>query len=563
MNVELFTLLSFVLFSITLVSSKCGHDLLPGINKMRYSIDVTELDLLNKEDPMNGFKKTVIDFTCHSGRTFVNTINKQTYSVPDQIKNVFMVPTGRLNRTITIYNSILDVQKALAVEAGIGVTEPLYGSFSASASYKDGEQIFQNATNFLSSADVVESVYFAQNERYLGHLFNEEMNLDLDMLPDNYTSDPKLYHEFIELYGTHYFSGAHFGGRMRLEVVTSSKLRETMDNDEIGANVDATFQEFLNVKAGVKYENKKISKAFSESSHITSSFFGGTVNLMDTDINWSMWWNSVASTPWFIKGHLAPLSDLLSIKNPKKNGMQLAVKGYIIYKSLPFYSKRLEDFISNNLYGLEQAHYLNNALNRLITSHDRLINYPLEAAHLIKEIEDYINPPKEWFDTKFCYGCLEQYDCLLDNNHFCSHVNQFKTAPRVSLSVFDKCELSIAYFPTGAFPWFENVRICLYTQTVTKYKPTTVLNHTNCAAPTKYTTTTAYAKQINICHFQQVRFNYDPDQVPGWFLNSEICSGDDVDEFLFCATVEELRLGMKENEFHHVFLKVAMKTKSF
>lgn len=151
----------------------CREDILPGLAKLAYSVDITELDLFPTDFfQRDGFKKPIIKLTCINNRKFRNTYNNEVYSIPDQILGVFMTPSGKSRGEAKIYNTVSDIQESLAIEVGLDVTVPLYGSFSSSNTYKRIEQTLNSQDEFISSISASVAGFRADATAGMDHLVN-------------------------------------------------------------------------------------------------------------------------------------------------------------------------------------------------------------------------------------------------------------------------------------------------------------------------------------------------------------------------------------------------------
>lgn len=123
------------------LGEECGSEygLLPGIQRMARGVDLTRLDLtvISADD---GFRNTLIDFTCKRGRLWSQPESDDTkWWWPDQVAGVNSVPGGTLLVTTTISEDTVEFKDSMkgkvtfAVEGGLG-------SFSSSVSVKKAEE---------------------------------------------------------------------------------------------------------------------------------------------------------------------------------------------------------------------------------------------------------------------------------------------------------------------------------------------------------------------------------------------------------------------------------------
>ncbi|XP_015681063.1 perforin-1-like [Protobothrops mucrosquamatus] len=171
----------------------------------------------------------------------------------------------------------------------------------------------------------------------------------LRSLPAKYRPDSRLeYHQLIGIYGTHFISHLHLGGRVR--DVTAVRVCETALD---GVSVDEV-KDCLSLEASANIgggkgslsaaykacEELKKKKSFKGSFHNTynerhTEVVGGEQNtdlLFSNEQNpegYKQWLESLRSMPELLSYSLKPLHSLLPKGDPKRNSLQQAVSEYI------------------------------------------------------------------------------------------------------------------------------------------------------------------------------------------------------------------------------------------
>ena len=131
-----------------LAKELCSGGLIPGIEKMARGIDITELDLFPTNLlQANGFRKTIMELTCDSQRTWKHPADTQgvEYKLPDQVAGINTNPAGVLDTKVEISGDTTEIKKSWSVKVGLSVDTGSYGAYSASSGYKDvQENVYKN-----------------------------------------------------------------------------------------------------------------------------------------------------------------------------------------------------------------------------------------------------------------------------------------------------------------------------------------------------------------------------------------------------------------------------------
>jgi hypothetical protein len=162
-----------------------------------------------------------------------------------------------MNANFRLHRTQQDVKRTMSLSAEVGL---IGGMFSSSASYKQFQQTISNSTKFTAEVEAFFSAtrsdfapYFALDlTKYAKQFVDSE-------LPKNYTENPQKFKEFIQVYGTHYFSSGRFGGLIRLYFEMNQSLLKTMSTNEIKANAMGSFLEILKANGAYNGELQTVS----------------------------------------------------------------------------------------------------------------------------------------------------------------------------------------------------------------------------------------------------------------------------------------------------------------
>ncbi|XP_059159772.1 perivitellin-2 67 kDa subunit-like [Physella acuta] len=354
---------------------------------------MAKLDLLPVEIVGDdGIMKPVFPLTCDDEREWKDAKGKK-YELPDQIWQITTVPGGYTTSEVSTSTSYSDVRSHLAssvsVDAAIGDF-----SFSISNTYKKMQTSITNGSRYLS-----EVTSFAGASRMD---VVPPADLELDSYPKEYVdkklnvtfeSNPDIYYKFIEIYGTHYWSRANFGGYVKMVCETTKEYFESSTQTEIEANAQATF--VVMVGGGGGTGKGSASQSYTSNTKTSIKFYGGDPNVLAKD-GFAKWQPTVDSDPWLFSGRLKPISDLF--KNAtKKAEMVKAVKNYLIKNYI------LEQ---ERLVLAAKARSDNNIVNQLLADVLQLKKaaFPVEWDVTVQgmRIAKYFSTPTWFLKSKLC-----------------------------------------------------------------------------------------------------------------------------------------------------------------
>ncbi|GFR71720.1 perivitellin-2 67 kDa subunit [Elysia marginata] len=300
----------------------------PGVRKIVKGVDITTLDLVPLDfTTSDGFKSPVINFTCNLDRKYTRGV--KTYQLPDQIWQMTNNPGGWVTSNAQLYKTSKDVRTSMAKDVG-GQGSIWKFSFSASKSYTKMQHTITNSSKYISDVasfysstqvDLIPDWLLQMN--WIAKLYVQRF-----MDGKTYQSDPDVYQEFINQFGTHYFSVANFGGHIRSVYETSTSYFSSHTDSQAKKNAKASFLKLLSAHGGSVKGSTTVDSQFSSKSTETVRYYGGSTNLLSS-VGIQTWQPTVDDNPWLFSGELKPISDLLS-NDTQRSSMEEAVKQHVM-----------------------------------------------------------------------------------------------------------------------------------------------------------------------------------------------------------------------------------------
>lgn len=153
----------FLCFFLTITSpllasgeSSCRNPY-PGLVRMARGVDITTLDLFPTNLlSANGFGRTLFEFSCKGGNTWAHPENGDlAFDVPDQVAGLNSLPSGALIVRTDFEQSLKQLKGWLAANVGLDVGSGLFGSFSASSSYRESQEQIMKSNKSLAEVSVM------------------------------------------------------------------------------------------------------------------------------------------------------------------------------------------------------------------------------------------------------------------------------------------------------------------------------------------------------------------------------------------------------------------------
>ncbi|XP_059157990.1 perivitellin-2 67 kDa subunit-like [Physella acuta] len=435
------------------------QNLPPGLSKIVQGVDISKLDLLPLDNTGdNGILKPIFDFTCSKGNKWTNS-KGVVYDLPDQIVHIDTLPGGSFTSRIAYYKDYKELKNEMSTNVGLDAMTAMF-AFSLSASYKKLKHAIDNSSTQTSEASAFLSVFRADVNTPDFLTLDEQLKSYIDKsLNGTFESSAQAYDKIIELFGTHYFSSANFGGYIRVLLETDEKYALNKSESDIKANAKASLDQLGSGKFDFSKEKLKTDEQFKTATHKTVKYYGGETNNTE-NVDFPAWQSTIEKNPWLYSGKLVPISDLIKDET-KKSSMIKAVKNHLLKgfldeleTSTHSLSENFDNFIIKDLWS--KAKLLQK--NKILSEDD--------VNALAKTVEDYTNIPT-WFshDTQICFqwkstGMSSQCNDLSEGV-FCSQINNMSSWYHDSTNLlFGGCKLQWKIQSKNFPTWFKDVKLC-------------------------------------------------------------------------------------------------------
>merc|ERR1712087_1059094 len=224
-------------------------------------------------------------------------------------------------------------------------------------------------------------------------------------LKKTFEEDPDPYRTFINMWGTHFFHKAHFGGLIRVLMEMDSSFAEKKTQHAIGVQASGII-EGIQLSAGFGSESKSMNSDFQKHTSVTKRILGGKYSVFLKE-GFNAWQTTVAGSPWLYKGKL--MSVHLLIKDAKKRKEMLkAIDEHMMKAQLEaarrMAKKKLLEMMGDQLFREKK-------LQSYIKKCDELMikDFPKKdvVSALYKKIENAMLWKKK-LNTEFLMECRKQ-----------------------------------------------------------------------------------------------------------------------------------------------------------
>lgn len=289
-----------------------GCRFVPGTEFLVHGIDVTTFDPQFLGSSMPDVKQKLLQFSCDSKKSWTSPFGeKKTYDVPDQFSGD---PLNQLSISDSSSSSFIRTAAESSKTASIGggfSFGPLVptgiiksASMSTNAAKHVQELLKQEKNVAFRDRVITSSVVVLDSPAQL--TLHDGFSAAMKKLPSSYktTVDKDRYQEFINEFGTHYYTMAKRGGLYHFEVSIERTWEDRGEESEahVEGNIKSLFS--ASVNGGVK--QSKTSESFAKKTSSKAYRSGGT----DIGAEVKEWQNTIPDAPVILSGKLAVISSL-------------------------------------------------------------------------------------------------------------------------------------------------------------------------------------------------------------------------------------------------------------
>eukprot|EP01084_Bolivina_argentea_P262071 443099_1 len=261
----------------------------------------------------------ILKYTCNQNKTWINSINKITYNLPDQLaEQPIGIPDDVTLTTSHQTKTTQDVKRWMSESVSVGL---LHGMFSASQTVSQAYEVITSSTRLWGTVNSSISSFkvnfipyeIAPNMIRLSDLAQNYIDQTIKTeAPEFNVSTVEVYETFFKYFGTHVFTTADTGGAFHLRYETDKYLLTQMSSQTISEQGGISFGNYLKASGAVSGGQNEVDKRFTSMSTIITTCKGGSFCPNAQSNDYSQWQISVASAPWIMAAkfiHVATLID--------------------------------------------------------------------------------------------------------------------------------------------------------------------------------------------------------------------------------------------------------------
>jgi len=379
-------------------------------------VDGARLDLISLDQGEDdGYRSPVVYYTCKEGKkTKIGKTGKKIYDEPDQIGNVAEINAGFSSNKADVMKTRSDVSKFMSVNAGIGVP----GLFQLSPSYSKMTAMVTEKKKSLASSEQVVTAFAASMIPFISLQITPHLeNYIEERLKNTFEEDPDPYRTFINVWGTHFFHKANFGGLIRVLMEMDSSFAEKKTQHAIGVQASGIIKG-IQLSAGFKSESKSMTSDFQKHTSVTKRILGGDYSVFLKE-GFNAWQTTVAESPWLYKGKL--MSVHLLIKDAKKRKEMLkAIDEHMMKAQLEAAMRRAKMKLPSVIGDPAREKKLQSYIDQC----DELIIKGFPKKNEVKELNRQIEKAMLWpvcrLEDNVAYGGYDYFNRKIGNTvHSC------------------------------------------------------------------------------------------------------------------------------------------------
>eukprot|EP01006_Ploeotia_vitrea_P055281 TRINITY_DN67979_c2_g9_i1.p1 TRINITY_DN67979_c2_g9~~TRINITY_DN67979_c2_g9_i1.p1 ORF type:complete len:489 (+),score=30.03 TRINITY_DN67979_c2_g9_i1:25-1491(+) len=340
-------MLCLVVFLVSAWGSQAK--LCQGLELVQSGVDIATFDLYGP--PSANYR--AMKFTYTQNLTFSNPYTNGVCSVPDQIGSIEAVPETISSDDATYAFSFASLlsSKSNSVSAGVGFDG---FSFSGSHSFQSQQSLVvartravETVNGYISATSVAGPLpfLFTPSEGFLE---------TVKRMPTNYTGQ-RIFSEFIEYFGTHYWEKFVLGGVYQYTALTSKQYISAHSASKTKDEAGASFMSYVHASGGHSSGSNAVATDFTKDSRISVAQIGGTPCVDNGTACWGEWAKTVPENPRILQGKLHSFGDVVSniINDQVGAALQTAIEQHV-YTTLA--KNIVKDLHTLNLKGVSGYH---------------------------------------------------------------------------------------------------------------------------------------------------------------------------------------------------------------
>ena len=355
----------------------------------------------------------------------------------------------------------------------------------------------------------------------------------LETLNPDYDSDREAYQEFIDTFGTHFFSSAKFGPFVRNQFSVNREFAQQKSFDYIQAESVKWFSKWFSKSALGKEDDSfgELNENFTSETVQTVEIFGGNSELFSSN-SWKDWIKSAIGVPWIFSGKLVPIYELIEYQNLKAS-MKQAVSDHILKAFATDLELRTKNGIHKYSDGGGNVDSLKSIQKELAMIKEDHVADEKFSEHLDKALKYNLDKPNWWPGTQICFRYHNDVPggFCSGQNPTCAPVNEFTSLYQDWSRKKGGCHMSWGLFNVAKTEqWFSNsVKLCLKFEATGDSQQcgngTLAMRKEICVDFNEYSP--AYHDQTDFrtggCKLAWKVDISNPELAPTWFLNSRLC----------------------------------------
>lgn len=242
----------------------------------------------------------------------------------------------------------------------------------------------------------------------------------MNALPATYNENPDAYNDFLNRFGTHYFSLARFGSTIILHTEIKKYYVQHELSIDIKAKIEESFFGLYKTDMDMEAKIKSVDSNFNEQSFSSFHYYGGHGALSENSKT-SEWLKSAILDPWLFSGKLESIDKVIARQKEfadKAKEVSLAIQIKLAKATLADLENimTLSDSVKQNVEGSDESkkllensrNYFNNDKKEI--NSNELDEKSEELRHLLKNAHAKVDCSllTKFFNQTWQY-CLDKY----------------------------------------------------------------------------------------------------------------------------------------------------------